>query len=206
MIRRLIANQLVHPSGLIGRFILPALWNRRNAALNEQALHRLQLDSADRILEVGFGGGYLLGRILTRVTQGHVSGVDRSTAIVGFSRRRFASSLAAGIIDLHCAGVDALPYPAGSFHKAVSVNSLFYWPDFRRGLREIHRVLMTGGLLVLVFTGQPDLDKRGLNPFGIRSFRDDEVGLVLGDAGFADIRVEHDTDRYRAFTLVTART
>lgn len=64
MIAKLMARQLGHPSGLVGRLILGPLWNRRNAALNDVAFDHLALRPHDRVLEVGFGGGYLIGRIV----------------------------------------------------------------------------------------------------------------------------------------------
>jgi len=50
-----VARQPSKPSGVFGRFILPHLWNWRNAALNDLALRRLALEPCDRVLEVGFG-------------------------------------------------------------------------------------------------------------------------------------------------------
>ena len=204
MFRRFIATQLAHPFGWIGRYVLPAVWNRRNAALNDAALVRLRLDAGDRVLDVGFGGGYLIGKMLERVTAGHVSGVDASPLMVARGRARFARRIEAGDLDLQCAVVDDLPYPDAHFGKAVSVNSLFYWPDLRRGLREVNRVLAANGLLVLVYTCKQDLDKRGFSPTAVRTFEDDEVTRALQEEGFGDVLVEREVDQYRRFSIVTA--
>lgn len=61
---RFIAQQLGRPSGIVGKFILGPVWNKRNLALNDVAFDNLALSLHDRVLEVGFGGGYLLGRVL----------------------------------------------------------------------------------------------------------------------------------------------
>jgi arsenite methyltransferase len=205
MFQRIIAGQLKHPSGLIGRYVLASLWNRRNAALNDGALTRLRLDADDRVLDVGFGGGYLIGKMVESVTSGHVSGVDASAVMVERCRRRFTRQINAGGLALHCGLVDALPYLGGHFRKVCSVNSLFYWPDLRRGLREIHRVLTVPGLVVLAYTCKRDLDRRRFSPFGVRSFADDEVAQALREAGFHDVLVERETETYRRFAIVTAR-
>jgi hypothetical protein len=70
MFERFIANQLIYPQGWIGRYLLPVLWNHRNAALNESALSRLRLEAGDRVLDVGFGGGYLIDKMLAKITEG----------------------------------------------------------------------------------------------------------------------------------------
>ena len=67
---KFVAQQLGRPSGLIGQLILGPVWNKRNAALNDVAFDHLALNPHDRVLEVGFGGGYLLSRISTVVTEG----------------------------------------------------------------------------------------------------------------------------------------
>ena len=77
---RWLAGQLADPGGPAGILLAP-LWNRRNAALNDAAFDALALAADDRVLEVGFGGGYLLGRMAGRVSQGFVAGADVSAAM-----------------------------------------------------------------------------------------------------------------------------
>ena len=86
MLAKLLAQQLGHPSNITGKWVLAPLWNRRNRALNDVALAKLDLRPDDRVLEVGFGGGYLLGRIAAVVTEGSIAEVDVSEAMVAYSR------------------------------------------------------------------------------------------------------------------------
>lgn len=206
MLQGIIAKQLRHPAGLIGRYVLPWLWNRRNAALNDSALNRLGLKADDRALDVGFGGGYLIGRMLRLVHSGHVVGVDASALMVEQCGRKFSGQIKSGSLKLYCEMADSLPFEDGQFNKISSVNSLFYWPDVPRGIRELRRVSATGGLLVLAFTCKRDLDKRGFGPSGIRSVTADEVTAILRAEGYGEVVAEQEADRYREFVIVTART
>jgi hypothetical protein len=100
MSARFIARQLGHPSGAIGRWILGPLWNRRNRALNDVSLEQLALQADDRVLEVGFGGGYLLGRMSPLVTDGFIGGVDISAATVEQCRAHYRAVIQTGKMDL----------------------------------------------------------------------------------------------------------
>ena len=83
-----LARQFSNPTGLIAGFVLPRLWNRRNAALNALTLEHLELTSKETVLEVGCGGGYLLSRMAQVVTQGKLTGADISPAMLAYCRRR----------------------------------------------------------------------------------------------------------------------
>ena len=132
-----MTRQLAHPSGLIGRWLLAPLWNRRNAALNDFTYDHLGLEPSSRVIEVGFGGGYLLERISRIVKDGFVAGVDASPAMVAHCRKRFPELLRSGKLALHRANAERLPFPDDSFSNACSVNSMFYWRDPPKALSEL---------------------------------------------------------------------
>ena len=203
--KKIISKQLQHPSGLIGRYLLPRIWNKRNRALNDFTLPWLHLQPDDRVLEIGCGGGYLLGQIMKKIILGQVVGVDASAEIIQYCSARFNKKIRAGKLELRCATVTALPYPDGHFSKICSVNSIFYWPDLSDGIREIYRVLTSHGLLVLTFTSKQDLDQRGFSPDAVRSYEDKDVMNVLQKQGFHDLYLEKETDQYRTFSVVGGR-
>ncbi|MBE9167053.1 class I SAM-dependent methyltransferase [Pleurocapsales cyanobacterium LEGE 06147] len=52
--------------------------NRGNTRINELVLQSLDPNPADKVLEIGFGGGYLLAKLIKRVRNGCVTGIDLS--------------------------------------------------------------------------------------------------------------------------------
>jgi ubiquinone/menaquinone biosynthesis C-methylase UbiE len=205
MFAQFVARQLGHPSGLIGRWVLGPLWNRRNRALNDVALKQLDLRSDDRLLEVGFGGGYLLGRMSTLVTEGFIGGVDISTAMVEQNQARYRPLIQAGKMDLKVGTADRLPYPAAHFSKAVSVNSIFYWPDAAQAIRELSRVLRDCGCLVLCFTDKDSLRQKDFARRGLTLYDIDEVRQLLTAAGLHAFTSLPQADQHRKFWCVTAQ-
>jgi len=204
MSARFIARQLGHPSGTIGRWILGPLWDRRNRALNDVSLEQLALQADDRVLEVGFGGGYLLGRMLPQVTDGFIGGVDISAAMVEQCRARYHAVIQTGKMDLKVGTADRLPYPAAYFTKAVSVNSIFYWPDAQSALAEFARTLKDRGRLVLCFTSKDSLQQKNLARHGLMLYNARAVQRLLEETNFHDINVTRHADRHRSFWCMTA--
>ncbi len=202
---RLLARQLLRPSGPIGRWVLPRIFNRRNLALNELTLKRLDLRADDRVLEVGFGGGYLLGRIAETVTDGSIAGVDASRAMVAFCRRQHRSLVTDGRLDLRQASVEALPYPSDTFTRACTVNTIFYMADVPGALSELRRVLIDGGTLAVCFTCREFLEDRRFVQHGLSLYDAEEVRSLMAAAGFCGIDGARGSDRWREFECLTGR-
>ena len=200
---RFLVQQLSNPSGIAGRLAAP-LWNKRNAALNDLAFHSLALSPADRVLEVGFGGGYLLGRMSTVVTGGFLAGVDISSAMVALCQKRYGWLVQQGKLELKCAPAESLPYPSGHFSKICSVNSIFYWQDVPQALAEFWRVLADEGALVMCLTLKASLQDRSFARY-MSLYEVGEVQQMLQAAGFSAIHAQYSADRHRQFVCLTGQ-
>ena len=96
---------------------------------------RYQLKSADRILDVGCGKGFLLYELTLAVPGVEVCGID----ISGYALDRAQPEVRPF---LQLANAAALPFPDDSFDLVLSLNTLhnLYIQDLYRGLKEIERV------------------------------------------------------------------
>jgi SAM-dependent methyltransferase len=108
----------------------------------EPLLALIKFESEDRVLDVGCGTGWLVRRIAPLVSAGLAAGMDVSDVMVGR-----AESLSIQVPNAAFArgGVDAIPWNSGYFTKVISIESAYYWPDPAQGVREIFRVLSSGG-------------------------------------------------------------
>jgi arsenite methyltransferase len=203
MLGRLIARELRSPTSVMGCLFLAPLWNRRNAALNDATLDALSLAPGDRVLEIGFGGGYLLGRILGRLAGGLAAGIDHSPAMVRYVRRRYRTHIRAGALRLHRGAADYLPFEDRSFTKVCSVNSIFYWDDAPRVLSEVWRVLQPGAAFILCFTDHKALENKSFSG-EITRYDVDQVQRMLEHPGFHVRDRVRGADTHRAFWCVTA--
>lgn len=201
---RTIARHLRRPSGWFGRYIMAPALNRANAALNRAALELLDLQPEDRVLEVGFGGGDMIARMAKRVTRGAIAGLDYSPDVVALGERRFRGPVVAGRVSFVCASVDAMPYEDGSFTKACTMNTIYFWPDPAAALRELRRVLAQGGILVLGFRLGTSLGRHSFAKYQ-NHYEVEDVRRMMEAAGFRDLRFVPGRNRVGAFATAVGR-
>ena len=185
---RALAAQFARPRGLAGRWLIGPWLDRIAGPSNRLAYRMLGARPGENILEVGFGGGGLIALLLDAGAQ--VIGVDISPAMLARARLRFRPALAKGQLRLAEASVEHLPLEPASIDRAVSVASLYFWPDPAAAFAELARVIRPGGRLVLCFEPPEELRKWPGHRFGFRLFELQAIERLLTAAGFDPVATE----------------
>jgi ubiquinone/menaquinone biosynthesis C-methylase UbiE len=166
-----------------------------------------------RVLDVARGTGVVTRQAAGRVgQQGHVVGVDLNAGRLAIARMLPQSSGAS--IEWREGNVTALPFPEASFDVVLCQQGLQFFPDKPAALRDIRRVLMPSGHLVLSVWRQiahcpwqravadalerhvsveAALGIRGAFALGDR----EELRALVSAAGFRTIRVRIDSQMIR---------
>jgi ubiquinone/menaquinone biosynthesis C-methylase UbiE len=113
-------------------------------------LETLNLRPGERVLELGCGGGYYTheaGRFVGPT--GQVCAIDISPDQVAVAEARCAKL---AWVECREADIAAPPYGDAEFDVVFAVQALEYLADLDGALRHIHRMLRTGGRLVIVAT------------------------------------------------------
>jgi ubiquinone/menaquinone biosynthesis C-methylase UbiE len=197
---RIVARQLSHPQGFLGR-VIRMLMNRTNAQLNAFAVRQLQLKATDRVLEIGFGGGATLPKLLAGAA--FVAGLDRSRDAVESARSRFSG--VGDRTDLRQGNVEVMPFADASFDKALTVNTVYFWTSLDAGFAELRRVLSPGGLLVVGFLPKEAMDRLDFPADIFTSRTPDDLTAALARSGFANARIERPTPSTRWNVVVASR-
>jgi ubiquinone/menaquinone biosynthesis C-methylase UbiE len=98
-----------------------------------------------RALDVGCGPGQFTILMAERLPDADVWGIDLAPTMIELAQQHAAVSAAGNRVHFQVADVAALPFPDGQFDAILSSGSIKHWPDPVAGLREIHRVLASGG-------------------------------------------------------------
>jgi ubiquinone/menaquinone biosynthesis C-methylase UbiE len=118
---------------------------RGHRPVGAQAINRMNVSAEAKVLDVGCGSGWA-ARLLAQDAK-HVIGIDVSDEMIRVAREQstdFAN------VEYQVASAENLPFPDNTFTHAFSMESLYYYADIRKALREIARVLQPGGTFVTV--------------------------------------------------------
>lgn len=179
-------------AGRVAALIIRRKWLR---AARSQQLRLLHLMPTDHVLEVGFVHGRTIELAADTLAHGFVAGVDLSEQMLRIASRRNRHHIAAGRVVLALSDATPLPFPDGAFDKVSCVHVLYFWPEPRRQLREIFRVLKPGGHFVLGFHARSDERAADFPASVYRFYEADEVESLLACCGFHAISSEVSPER-----------
>lgn len=149
--------------------------------MSRLALEQLDVRPGDRVLEVGFGGGVLTAMLLRAGAD--VTGIDRSDVMVRRADRRFSRHVRAGQARFLTGAAEALPV-AGPFDSAVSVNTIYFWPDLEPALAGFARLVRPGGYLILSFQTPEAVRRWPGHRYGFTAHPAVDVRTAMAVAGF----------------------
>jgi SAM-dependent methyltransferase len=181
-----VIGQAHHPRGAAGRVNAWEMAHRpSNRQRNRWVVSLLDVQPADKVLEIGFGPGVAIAE-LARAGAGHVYGIDHSGVMLRQASRRNAAAIRAGRVTLMRASVDQIP-PAldGPFDAILAVNSLAFWPAPADRLAELRERLAPGGRIAIA--SQPRCP--GATAETTRSAASEIENLLRG-AGFTQMSTE----------------
>jgi arsenite methyltransferase len=158
-------------------------------------LEKMRLASTDNVLDVGCGAGWLSRRIAAMVPEGRVVGMDISDEMIRVARR---TSLEHDNVLYITGEAREIPWEGNFFTHAVSVESAYYWPDPAAGLKEIFRVLRSGGqawLLINYYRNNPHCQQWGpLLAVETRLLLAEEWCELFRNAGLTQVEQERVVD------------
>ena len=185
---RALIGQFGHPRGAAGNVAGWVMAHRpSNRQRNAWVASLLDVQPADRVLEIGFGPGLAIAELSRRVgPSGHVYGIDRSDVMLRHASRRNAAAIQAGRVTLALGTVEQLPSVLdGPFDAILAVNTLGFWTAPAERLDDLRRRLTPGGRIAIA--SQPRC------PGATRSTSLDaahEIAALLQAAGFSQTRTE----------------
>jgi 2-polyprenyl-3-methyl-5-hydroxy-6-metoxy-1,4-benzoquinol methylase len=160
--------------------------DRRSRSYNPSVAARYEIVrrrvvAARRVLDVGCGDGYLMGRVQPQTA--YLVGVDSEFSATSLSREMLADR---DYCDVVTASSYELPFPADGFDRVLLTDVIEHLEEPTLCLSEVSRVLAPGGTMVLTTPkSRPD---RVWDPRHVKEYRPDELAELLA-RDFADVEM-----------------
>jgi len=181
------------------RFMVPSLF----APWSSYLIQCANPQPGEHVLDIACGTGIVARNVAPRVgSQGMVIGLDVNPDMIGMARATAEREHLP--IEWHTGPAEHLPFPDEHFDLVLCQFGLMFFTDRHAALKEMHRVLKTGGRVVLsVWQGLErhpfyqtlhDVSSQLLGKSAVQTVfslgDSDELRKLLTDAGFQQIEIE----------------
>jgi len=162
--------------------------------ITDQTLALMDLQPADRVLDLGCGTGWA-SRRMARLAR-EVVGLDVADEML-----RRAAQASAGITNVRYVwgSAEKIPAPDNHFTKVLSVESFYYYADQGKALDELHRALAPGGKLFILINLYKDnhYSLRWMSELKVpvKALSEAEYKALLAKHGFSNVQARRIPDR-----------
>jgi len=183
-----LAAQLRQPTGQSG--IQTGEWmNRGNVQMNLDTIDVLNATAGDTILEIGMGNGFFVNNILQKHSSIKYTGADFSEVMVAEAKRINAAWVNKNQATFILSDVAALPFKDAGFNKIFTINTIYFWEDAVKILKELKRMLLPKGKLIITLRPKRQMKNYPFVKYGFNMFAKEEVLQLLAQNGFTLLRV-----------------
>jgi len=183
--------QVSKPTGFFGRLLA------RGMALGHRGFYKntariLELKNDDKYLEIGFGSGLFIKKYASNLSR--IAGIDYSEDMVKLASSINNNLVESGKAEFLQGDVSGLPWKDNEFSVVVGIETFFFWPEPKTALKEIRRVLVPGGRLIIEMSYNKDDGRdhtRDIEKHGMKLYSEEELLKLLEEVGFNDVCIDY---------------
>lgn len=180
-------SQAAKPIGFFGRLLARGMaWGHRGFYRNTAKV--VDLHPNDVYLEIGFGSGLFIKKYASHVSR--IAGLDYSEDMVKLASSLNKDLIESGKAEFIQGNVCSLPWNENEFSAVVGIETFFFWPRPEVALKEIFRVLLPGGRLILEMAYNKDDGRdhtKQVEKHNLKLYSAEEMKTLLEKSGFSDI-------------------
>ena len=153
-------------------------------------MSKIDIKDKDQILEIGFGNGKLISKFFEINPTIQFSGIDFSEKMCEEALKSNKDFIVSKKIQISCQDSLNLSFNINSFDKVVTINTIYFWPQVEPQLKEINRVLKTGGQLVIGYRPKKSMINLPFTQEVFSHYDANEFQQIIQKSGFKIIKEE----------------
>ena len=142
-------KQCAKPCGELGRFVGERM-NESHSELWQWGLSHISIKDNSTILDVGCGGGGAINLLASFAIRSRILGIDFSKEMVELAKKINHALIANRRVEILYGEVLYLPFADNTFDVVTAFETYYFWLNIVNCLKEIKRVLKTGGIIIMV--------------------------------------------------------
>jgi ubiquinone/menaquinone biosynthesis C-methylase UbiE len=184
-------SQVAKPIGFFGKLLAKSMaWGHKDFYKNTVKI--LNLKDDDKYLEIGFGSGLFINKYVSHVSK--IAGLDYSKDMVNLASSINKNLVKSGKAEFKYGDASSLPWNDNEFSVVVAIETFYFWPDPGASIKEILRVLIPGGRLVIEmsYNKEDGLNHaKNIKKHNLKLYGSDEIKKILLFNGFNDIIINY---------------
>ena len=190
-------SQTRKPEGVLGKMMLSGM-NSGHAKMADWGMAHLKDVPAERIAELGCGGGRNAGELLKRYQAATLTAVDYSELSVQKSKEYNEDTITQGRCEVRQGDVSALDLDKESYDLATAFETIYFWKDLEKCFAQVAGILKPGGYFMIV--NESDGEDKASLQFekiidGMKCYTFDDIKKALISAGFTKVKTAHHKEK-----------
>lgn len=149
-----LEEQLSCPNGEMGKKVGQRM-HKSNIGMTLNTIQFLQLQKANKVLELGYGNGGHLPDVLAVAPKLKYVGLEVSETMHGVATKSFNDAR----VEFQLYDGVQIPFDSHTFDAVFSVNTVYFWQEPHSFIKEIERVLKNDGICVLTYAEKSFMKK-----------------------------------------------
>jgi SAM-dependent methyltransferase len=181
-----VGANFANPAGVGGK-ISTKIMNVINRKQYNVALDNLRLEQNNCILDIGFGNGYLIKKLIGKNIPIKIYGIEISKDMQHKVERENAKHIQNGTLYLRVENINKASFENNLFDRIYTVNTIYFWTELDKCFFEIKRILKPDGIFLNVLYTKKYLDKIVYTKYSFNKYTTEDIKNLTENNGMSII-------------------
>jgi ubiquinone/menaquinone biosynthesis C-methylase UbiE len=173
-----VGKNFGNPNGIGGK-ISTLIMNILNQKQYEAVLKNIKLEPNNTVLDIGFGNGYLLNKLLKQNIKINIYGIEISKDMFTRVMKKYGKNS----IKLYLENINKTSFVENTFDKICTVNTIYFWNELDKCFAEIKRILKPNGIFLNVIYTKEFMDKLIFTKYGFQKYAIENIIEITENNG-----------------------